>query len=405
MILVGKSYITEEVRFKNGTLYDVVAFEEYGFRLGKFYVRDEDVETDTDVLDAVKNDLGYPNCVYIKNDNPRTNLKLKIQNTEFIEDEDGIELMKQLTEIEQIKQLLVIYRSNDTYKEYYYPKYLIYEINNMAVKIPKIIVTGEGEDLVEKPSYDYLIYPDFSVNTNLLNELRALSKMELPLNIEGKVPNIEGRGFYRNFSLGLFKQLHNLYINQCDLSKGINNAINKAEHQKVAHSNLYTIYQQAQSHKKDTVAYIGYTMEGNLVERKFKEILAGLGLDLTTVSTIAGDPEQRKDFIQKYGKDLRYNAPVAYVENVLASPYDAMEAYAKMQIDRCYIRKLIFQLNMGWYDDFKRVMDYINMTQTQTITYEKALMSSKITWIYQGTCWSMAKCTFDGKTHKNCTLR
>ena len=390
MTLKNKSFMVKESTFTNGDLYSIFNLKEEGYEHYTYYAaRGETLE---DLMQTMKLNLNLPELEYIENPDIKAfKSKHALTDSAFYKNYDSLELMQQLSAIESLNNIELSHISGKDYKVYYYPRYMIYEITSMAVKMPKQVSLSTGE---VQWSYEYLIYPNFTVNEDLLNEIRTITGKELPLNIE-KVPlNVEYRGFNRPFSTSLYTMLYMEYFRQCGLSKGITNAIRVMDHNRIAQDSLYDIYQNFRQNKKDSISYEGFDFYGPLSEMKLNDIIAAVGLTKTDVGAMSQNAEKRIAFINEHKGDIIYEPIIAYIENLNNSPFEAMENYKEMEWERCYIRKMIYQLNMCWYDSFNATIDYLNMIQPVCdLDPVMAIMAKRVTWVQNGRAWGVEKHT------------
>lgn len=397
MDLYGLSFLTEEAVLSNGVIYDAVILQEEGYR--HYQISCISGESPDELIEDLKRDLGLENIAYVPNRELKNVTSKGILEENVLANDDSFTLMQQLYEIEKLGTIELDHLSSEGCRINYYPKYLIYEVNNMAVKLPKQIIHDiEGT----KYTYEYLIYPNFTVNTELLNELRHLTGKDLPLNVEGVQGNIYGRGFIRPFSINLHKKLYTMFFEQCELSKGITNAIRIMDFNKIAEDTLYDLYQNFRAHKKDSISYIGYEYYGPLEELTITEILKRVDMTQAQAATISQDQEARIAFVEKHKDDPAYVPIIEFIEGLSSSPFDAMKAYHEMEEKRCYIRKLIYQLNMCWYDDFPETIKYIASIQPgfEFTDVEYALALAQIYWFVDNRAWGISRCEFDGKRHR-----
>lgn len=388
MDLRNSCFITEECEFTNGILYSIFNLKEDGYEHCSYYAGEG--ETLEEIMDSCKQQLKYETIKHY----PNPNLKLfksnmMLSNSAFYKNTQSYELMQQLSAIEALDTLELKHIAGSNYKVFYYPRYLMYEITSMAVKLPKQVLHDTGE--VEW-SYEYLIYPNFTVNEDLLDELRNLTQKELPINIE-KVPlNVEYRGFYRPFSTTLYTLLYMEYFRQCGLSKGITNAIRVMEHSRIAQDSLYDIYQNFRQNKKDYISYEGFDYYGPMEEMKLNDYIEAVGMSKADVGIVSQDAEKRMLFIKEHEGDVLYEPIIAYIENLNNSPFEAMEAYKEMESNRCYIRKMLYQVNMCWYDSFNATVDYLNMVQPACdLDPQMAILSERISWVQGGRAWGVKR--------------
>ena len=392
MELRNTNILMQECKFENGYLYSLIVTDENGFRHYQYY--DADNETPESLIEGFKKQLGVDEIIYIPNNSIEAFTSTSsLEKSAVLRNDASYTLMKQLTEIEKLNYVELKHIAGKDYKVFYYPKYLIYEINSMAVKMPKQVLYDSGEI---KWTFEYLIYPNFEVNSVLLQELRVMTGKELPINIEGVKLNVANRGFFRPFSPLFFALAYKEYFRQCGLSKGITNAIRVMEHDKIAQDSIFDIYQKFRQGKRDTVSFSGYEFYGPIHEMTLNEYIEANGMTKLDLGVLAQNAEKSSEFSEKYQNDPLKQPLIAYIENLNNSPFEAMDNYKEMEWYRCYIRKILYQMNMCWYDDFNQVITYINTVQPSAeIDPEIALMLGKVMWVQGKHGWGVVR-----KEHK-----
>lgn len=352
----GVTTLYEEFKTNSGGgCYDLVSFHPWGYEHTKIY---SPVNTEQQLKELLKQN-NLTDDFYLS---PTLNEELRpYEYTEPIiqRSTSSEQLMKQLYEIEQLGIIEVKGQSTNEFKVYYYMSFLIYEIKNMAVKIPIKSISSTSEPVW---SFEYLIYPNFTVNTEVLNRLRKMTGNEnINLNIEGLQPNRLDRGMMRLFSTSLFSDIQFQYIMSCNNAKGITNAIRVMEHNSCVENDYFEIYQKSRMSKKDNIAYTGFKFIGHPLianEPTFKEYLTMLQLDISTISNLAKNKLQFLDFIEEHKDDTFYEPILLYMQN-LDNPFEAMENYEDVERRRSYMRKLKYQVNMALYDSLNYVRDYV----------------------------------------------
>lgn len=396
----GLCFLTEEAEFADGgILYNAFHFHKTHYDHFTYYAKTESLE---ELLKGFKEEYGLKDIVYLPNAKRLKDFKSDCEITESAAfyNSESAELMQQLSHIEELEEIEI--NNSDKYKVSYRPDFLIYEIKSMAVKLPKIVEYSDGVTPVDF-TFEYLIYPDFTVNRELLQVLRNATGDALPLNIENRVISFDSptAQVYRPFSTVLHEFLYLSYLEQCNMSKGITGAIRLMEHDKVARDMFYDVYQVFRANKRDFIEYSGYTMAGPIQEMKFKEILASLNLTMIDISNINRDDSKREAFFKEHEKDRHYAPVLAYMRNVLGSPFNAMQEYKTMELERSYIRKMMYQLNMCWYDAFGATLDYINMVQpTANLTPASTFINNITGWRVNGVKWGVERTTYKPRRRK-----
>ena len=355
---IGETRVFQEMlTLEDGACYDVIEAMPWGYKHLKLYSHTRDKAKIDEMIseEGFSTDYSYePTELKDEREYIYTEtIKLRSENTE--------ELMQQLYDIEQLGNMRVHGQTSEEFTVTYYFSFLIYEIKNMSVKIP-IRTESNGE---VRWSFEYLIYPNFTVNYDVMNKVRKISKNEeLALNIEGISSHGLNRGISRTFSAAGYSYLQKEYMLSCNEAKGIVNAIRTMEHYESASSHFYEIFQNSRINKKELIAYKGFVYMGNdflSKELPFKDYIGLLGLDIATISNITKDKEKFQDFIDENKDSIAHQPVLLYMQN-LDNPFEAMDTYEVIEKHRAYSRKLKYQMNMALYDAMPYVRYYLEYT-------------------------------------------
>ena len=393
--LVGKNILLEEFltnrydeegniyQGDNGICLDAISFKEWGYEHVKFGLPSRDKDY---INECLKNCINKEISEYTYLDTKENIVRdYNFQEPWVYQSTSTETLMKQLYKIEGLGIKEIEGQTNEEYKVYYFFSNLIYEINNMSVKVPIKSISSSGD---YRWTYEYLIFPNFRVNEETLDKVRKISKddsIELNISLDSGV-NIDDENqrndLYRLFSTSLHNLLQTEFSVISSKAKSIVNAIRLREHDIVVDSEFYDIHQNSRLSKRDSIPYTGYIYQGDTgleKELSFREYLEMIGTDLKEITSIASDREKFMDFLEDNKKNPIYDPAIMYMQN-LDNPFEALEVYEMVERERCYIRKLKYQHNMTIADNMSNFLSYIDFYQpglsySQNIKHKKLLES------------------------------
>ena len=404
MSLINKNYLFEEFKTESGgACFDFLKFRKWGYTHIKYYTPTDKTEDILKIIEDTQN-VDKNDIILSVGDNPDPRGHVYDQVYAYQSDSTE-ELMKQLYEIEKLGIVKVKGQDNNEFSVNYYFSNLIYETNNMSVKIPIKSSTSSGEDYW---SYEYLLYPNFVVNKEVLDKVKKISGREdLDLNIL-HLNNTEStdRDVVRLFSTSLHRFIQIEFISTCNIVKGVVNAIRNREHNTIVDNSFYEIHQKSRMTKKDSVAYSGFTYWGDTgldFEPSFKEYLEMIGENLRDITNITLDKLKFQEFIDNHKEDVMYKPVLAYMTN-LDNPFEAMEFYEYIETQRNYIRKIRFQLNMNLFDNMRNFLGYVDYYQPGLSYSTNGLpipLIDKVIWEYGGIYEGYNKKTYKPRIKKS----
>lgn len=367
---IGKNLLLEEFKcngFTKGVIggcLDSIRFKEWGYEHMKYYLPILDEEYIKSSLESCEQ-LYMEDIMFIKTDDEYIRSHVIEQPTVY-KSEDSPKLMQQLHQIENLGIMEVAGQSNSDFVVYYYFSYMIYEVKNMSVKIPIKTVTSSGESYW---SYEYLIYPNFKVNEEVLTKVQKMAKDE---NITLNISNVEicsktkqRDEVYRQYSTALHNFLRSEYMMVCNEAKGIVNAIRLREHYLVTESDFYDIHQNSRISKKDSISFSGFDYQGDTgleEELSLNQYLEMLGTSLKEITETAVDKPKFEEFLMEHRDNIMYKPVLTYMANI-DNPFEAMKVYEEVEKKRSYLRKMIYQLNMCLYDNMTNFLYYLETYQ------------------------------------------